>query len=81
MNEGSDRISMEDNYKRLGELWQQIATYYKDYPNDMLYFDLLNEPNLIMGAEQWNMLSVALIKVIRQTNPDRTLLVSTPDLG
>lgn len=81
MNEGSDRISMEDNYKRLGELWQQIATYYKDYPNDMLYFDLLNEPNLIMGAEQWNMLSAALIKVIRQTNPDRTLLVSTPDLG
>lgn len=47
----------------------------------MLYFDLLNEPNLIMGAEQWNMLSAALIKVIRQTNPDRTLLVSTPDLG
>lgn len=79
-NEDPD-ISMEDNYKRLGLLWEQIAEHYKDYPNDMLFFDLLNEPNLVMGAEVWNHLSAELIKIVRKTNPDRTLLVSTPSLG
>ena len=81
MNEPSDDISMEDNYKRLGCLWEQIADHYKDYPNDMLFFDLLNEPNLVMGVERWNQLSAELIKIVRKSNPERTLLISTPSLG
>ena len=79
---GEDKsISMEDNYKRLGYMWRQIAQHYKDYSNDMLFFDLLNEPNLVMGADRWNELLAELIGVVRETNPHRTLLVSTPNLG
>ncbi len=81
MNEPEKGITMEDNYKRLGHLWEQIAEHYKDYPNDMLFFDLLNEPNLVMGIDTWNSLSKELIKIVRRTNPHRTLLVSTPSLG
>ncbi len=83
INMGGDDpdISMEDNYTRLGCLWEQIAEHYKDYSNDMLFFDLLNEPNLVMGAEKWNQLSAELINIVRRTNPDRTLLISTPNLG
>lgn len=81
MNEPEEGITMEDNYKRLGCLWEQIAEHYKDYSNDMLFFDLLNEPNLVMGAQRWNQLSAELIKIVRKSNPERTLLVSTPNLG
>ena len=81
MNESDEALSMEDNYKRLALLWEQIAEHYKDYSNDMLFFDLLNEPNLVMGVDRWNELLAELIKVVRKTNPDRTLLVCTPSLG
>lgn len=74
-------ISMVDNYKRLGCLWEQIAEHYKEYSNDMLFFDLLNEPNLVMGTDVWNQLSAELIKIVRKSNPERTLLISTPSLG
>lgn len=81
MAEGVDSLTMEENYERLDYLWQQIAEHYKDYPNDMLYFDLLNEPNMQMGAEKWNEVFAGLIKTVRKTNPERTLIIATPNLG
>lgn len=80
-SEPEEGISFEENFVRLDCLWQQIAQHYKDYPNDMLFFDLLNEPNMELGADRWNQTAASLIKTIRQTNPDRTLLVLTPNLG
>ena len=81
MGEDADNISKEENYERLTSLWSQVARHYKDYPDDMLFFDLLNEPNLQMGADKWNEVYRGLIKTIRQTNPGRTLIVATPNLG
>jgi len=81
MEQKDKNISPEDNYKRLECLWDQISRHYRDYPDDMLFFDLLNEPNLSMGADRWNELIATLIKTIRKTNPGRTLIVSTPNLG
>lgn len=76
-----DNLSMEENYQRLVCLWEQIAGHYRNYSDDTLFFDLLNEPNLIMGAERWNSLLAELIRTIRISNPGRTLIVSTPSLG
>lgn len=81
MGYGDDRISLEDNYERLNSFWDQIARHYKDYSNETLFFDLLNEPNMEMGPDKWNEVIARLVKTIRQTNPDRTLLVATPNLG
>ena len=81
MSEGVDSLTLEENYERLDYLWQQIAEHYKDYPNDMLYFDLLNEPNLQMGADKWNEVFAGLIRTVRKTNPDRTIIIATPNLG
>ena len=81
MGEDADTISKEANFERLTVLWDQIANHYKDYPDDMLFFDLLNEPNLQMGADKWNEVYRGLIKTIRKTNPNRTLIVATPNLG
>ncbi len=81
MAEGVDSLTMEENYVRLDYLWHQIAEHYKDYSNDMVFFDLLNEPNLQMGAEKWNEVFAGLIKTVRKSNPERTLIIGTPNLG
>ena len=47
----------------------------------MLFFDLLNEPNTKLGADGLNTLHAELISIIRKTNPDRTIIVGTPNLG
>jgi endoglucanase len=80
MEHGDDEISYEENYERLNSFWEQIAEHYKNYPPEV-YFDLLNEPNLRMGADKWNEVIARLAKTIRKTNPDRTLIVNTPNLG
>ncbi|MEO8416212.1 MAG: glycoside hydrolase family 5 protein [Ginsengibacter sp.] len=53
-------------------MWKQIAEHCKDYPNDVL-FEIANEPN--MKPELWNEIYSEAYKIIRQSNPDRTLLV------
>mgnify|MGYP001401448132 CR=1 FL=1 len=74
-------VTYEENYERLYCLWEQLAEHYKDYSNEDLFFDLLNEPNLRMGADKWNEVIAKLVKIIRKTNPGRTILVGTPNLG
>ena len=80
MDEPDAKLSYEENIERLYCLWEQLAEHYKNYPPEV-YFDLLNEPNLRLGAEKWNEVVAKLVKIIRKTNPDRTLLVLTPNLG
>lgn len=74
-------VSYEDNIIRLESLWTQIAEHYKGISDDMLYFDLLNEPTLEFGAARWNDEVARLINIIRPINPGRTLMVMTPELG
>lgn len=76
-----DSTEYAATFVKLDCLWAQIAEHYKDYSSEMLYFDLLNEPNLTLGAEKWNETIASLVKTIRKTNPDRTILVGTPNLG
>lgn len=46
---GSDYDSLFANPStqrdRFMKIWQQVATHYKNYSNDNLYFELLNEPH------------------------------------
>ena len=81
MNYGDDEISWEDNFERLNSFWEQIAEHYKDYSDETLFFDLLNEPNMYLGVDKWNEVIARLVGTIRKTNPGRTLIVATPNLG
>ena len=54
--------------------WKQIAEHYKDYPNQV-YFGVLNEPNGNLTPYLWNYFCADAIKIIRASNPYRTLLV------
>ncbi len=55
-------------------IWQQIAEHYKNEPADLL-FELLNEPNGNMLPFRWNKLLATTIALIRESNPQRILIV------
>jgi aryl-phospho-beta-D-glucosidase BglC (GH1 family) len=60
--------------------WNQISTYFKDYP-DSLLFELLNEPNDQVTAELWNGLASDALSEIRKTNAGRIVLTGTAEWG
>jgi endoglucanase len=81
INMGPDSsISFDDNIKRFYLLWEQIADHYKAYPPEV-FFDILNEPSMEINASFYNELMRRSVKIIRKTNPGRTLLIGTPNLG
>lgn len=58
------------------DLWKSLAEELKDYPNDLVAYELLNEP-VATYASQWNSLSSQLIRQIRQTEPERKLIIGS----
>jgi len=60
--------------ERLLALWKQIAERYRDYPPELL-FEILNEPSGKLDAVEWNRLLEEAIGAIRETNPDRAIIV------
>src|SRR5207249_11597826 len=72
--------SFDENMRQLYALWEQIAAHYRGFPPEV-YFDILNEPNKALGAARWNEVLAKALKIIRKTNPNRTVLVGTPNLG
>lgn len=55
-------------------VWRQLAPRYKDQPNDVV-FELLNEPNQKLSVDLWNQYLVDAINLVRETNPNRTLII------
>jgi len=64
----------EKHKDRFLALWKQIAEHYKDYTN-ILIFELLNEPCMNLTNELWNNYLTEAIKVIRESNPERYIIV------
>ena len=62
--------------ERLAAFWQQIAEHYQDYP-DTLYFEILNEPNENLDIEKWNEIYPASLAAIRETNPERYVIIGS----
>jgi endoglucanase len=60
--------------------WAQIAEYFKDYPNKLL-FEILNEPHGNLTAEKWNELIPQALKEIRKTNEQRIVVIGTANWG
>ena len=58
--------------------WQRLAEYYKDVPEKLLSFNLLNEPHSAEGwpsDEQYSALMKRAIKAIRSVSPERLIVV------
>jgi endoglucanase len=58
---------------RFLSIWGQIAEYYKDYPQTLI-FELLNEPHNNLNAGEWNRLLKDGLAVIRQSNRTRIVI-------
>jgi endoglucanase len=54
--------------------WAQLAEHYKDYPNTLL-FEILNEPQGQLDANEWNILIKDTLDVVRKTNPNRMVVI------
>jgi len=64
-----------NNHKeRYLAIWKQISEHYKGYPNTLL-FEPLNEPAEKLGIPEWNALVKEVLAVIRQSNPNRTVVI------
>ena len=60
--------------ERLTALWHQIAARYAGYPEG-LYFELLNEPRGAMSAHIWNAILAKVLAAVRESDPDRAVIV------
>jgi endoglucanase len=58
---------------KLMAFWRQVAERYSNAPPQML-FEILNEPNQDMN-EHWNATLAEALAIIRQSNPDRNVIV------
>ena len=60
--------------------WDQIATYFKDYP-DSLLFEVLNEPHGNLTPDKWNQFFADALIEIRKTNPTKVVILGVADYG
>lgn len=62
-------------------IWEAVAAHYQDWP-DTLSFEPLNEPQKNhLPTATLNAVQSELVARIRKTNPDRLILLTTPDGG
>lgn len=61
-------------HPRFLALWSQIAARYANY-SGRLHFELLNEPRAELTPGRWNRLLRQALAVVRQTNPQRRVLI------
>ncbi len=66
------------NFDRFLEIWRQIAEHYRGYPPQVM-FELLNEPNNWLNAPTWNDYAREALQVIRTSNPDRVVILDSPE--
>ena len=72
-------------YTRMGEdpegrkaqflaFWKQLSAHCREAPNSVL-FEILNEPNKKLTPELWNQYFHEALAIIRETNPNRNVVV------
>jgi endoglucanase len=59
-------------------LWSQIAERYATLPSTVR-FELLNEPHDQLTGARWNALLADALSVVRESNPDRDVVVGPTD--
>jgi endoglucanase len=60
--------------------WKQIGDLFKGYNSDLL-FEVMNEPHDKLTPELWNSFFPDVLKVIREQNPQRAVVIGTALYG
>lgn len=66
----------QEHKQRFLKIWEQLAVRYKEKPGELI-FEILNEPNNQLTSDLWNEYLEEAIQQIRETNPERTLVVGS----
>lgn len=66
----------EEAPARFAELWQKLSAEFGKYPNSLVAYEVLNEPNAV-DNKSWNSVANKMIKVIRALEPERIILLGS----
>ena len=70
-----DLMEQPERYSgTLLDIWEQLAYHYQDLP-DRVSFEVLNEPSLALNGTLLRRLQGDAVRIIRSTNPTRTLIL------
>jgi endoglucanase len=61
--------------EKLKAFWSQISRRYADQYRNIVY-EILNEPGGNMDREQWNALALDVLKIMRNVDADRVVIVA-----
>jgi endoglucanase len=70
----------EANWPKLQAIWRQLSTHFQGAPDNVI-FELLNEPHSEIGITEVEALNIALLSLVRETNPDRWVILGSTDWG
>jgi endoglucanase len=76
MNEGTVNTLWSDPkaQKRFLSLWAELSRRLREFPNDLLAYEIMNEPTA-ENPEDWNKLVAASFKPIRAVEPGRVIVI------
>ena len=69
-------FTSEEAQQGLINLWYQLSDAFKEYDNDWVAYEFMNEP-VAEEHEQWNQLVAKVHKALREREPQRTLIVGS----
>jgi len=67
-------------FEILKNIWEDVSEAFKDYPDDKLIFELLNEPDLVPGLKEQletyqTVWTPELVRIIREKKPTRIIQI------
>jgi len=80
-DDAGTRTDLELQKTKFVEIWRQIAEEFKDYSDDYLIFEILNEPRSKITVTSLNQLLEDVWPVIREKNPLRTIMINSTNWG
>lgn len=66
------------NKERFLSIWEQISSRYSNQPLSV-YYEILNEPHSSITSSLWNEYLLEAIDIVRQHDPNRTLIIGGID--
>src|SRR5207249_7960640 len=64
----------EGNREKFLATWRQLSVHFRSRPEDVV-FEILNEPNQKLTPALWNEYLAEALKIIRETDPNRTVVI------
>ena len=66
--------SSDSAVERFGALWERVAGHYATQNPEMVFFEILNEPEV--GVYRWAGIQQRLVQIIRHAAPEHTIIVT-----